>query len=269
MLTPGLVSVSFRALTPEEIIRLASQAGLRTIEWGGDVHVPEGKIQIAKEAGRLTREAGLSVSAYGSYYRLSGGDAATSFDRTLDSAVELGAPTIRVWAGGKGSVDSSPLERREIIEDALRIAEKAARAGITISLEYHGGTLTDTRDSVRSLLDELANPNIQFYWQPPVGESTEKCSERLIDVLPRMRNVHVFHWWPTHLDRLPLKAGEADWRVYIDIIRKSGRSAEFLLEFVAHDSPEQLLADAATLHSLLAEPASEAGNKSVSGGKPQ
>jgi 3-dehydroshikimate dehydratase len=251
MLTPGLVSITFRALTPDEIIRLVVQAGPQPIEWGGDIHVPEGNLERARQVGRSTRDAGLAVSAYGSYYRLGGVDKVASFERTLASAVELGAPTIRVWAGGKGSADALPQERGEIIEDALRISEKAARAGITISLEYHGGTLTDTQESVRSLLNELADPNIQFLWQPPTGESVEMCVDRLNDVLPRMRNVHVFQWWPTHRDRLPLIEGEACWRVYIDIVRKSGRSAEFLLEFVANESPEQFLADATSLRRLL------------------
>jgi len=251
MLTTGLVSITFRALSPDEIIRLAVKAGLSSIEWGGDVHVPAGNTQRAREVGQSTREAGLAVSAYGSYYRLNCDDKESAFERTLDSAVALGAPTIRVWAGPKGSADVLPQERGEIIDDALRISEKAARAGITISLEYHAGTLTDSRASVRSLLSELADPNIQFLWQPPAGEPVEMCSDRLRDVLPRLRNVHVFHWWPTARERLPLLEGEACWRAYIDIVRGSGRSAEFLLEFVANDSPEQLLADATSLHRLL------------------
>jgi sugar phosphate isomerase/epimerase len=252
MLIPGLVSVTFRSLSPEEIIRLMGQAGVQTVEWGGDIHVPAGDVDRAREVGRWTREAGLMVSAYGSYYRLGGGGKEEApFERVLASAVGLGAPTIRVWAGRKGSADYSPQERREVIDDALRVADMAGRAGITISLEYHGGTLTDSRASVRSLLDELSHPNIEFLWQPTNGEPMEACAERLLDVLPRLRNVHVFHWWPTAADRQPLIQGEARWRTYIDIVRQAGPSADFLLEFVANDSPGQFLADASTLRSWL------------------
>ncbi len=180
-----------------------------------------------------------------------GGPGAAPFEPVLASAKALGAPTIRVWAGRKGSAGISPQERREVIDDALRVAEWAASAEITISLEYHGGTLTDTRNSVRSLMDELAHPNIQFLWQPTNGEAVEPCAERLLDVLPRLRNVHVFHWGPTAADRRPLSEGEARWRAYIDIVRKAGKPVEFLLEFVVNDSTAQFLADAATLHRLL------------------
>jgi 3-dehydroshikimate dehydratase len=252
MLIPGLVSITFRSLSPEKIIPLAVQAGVQSIEWGGDAHVTAGDVNRAREVGRLTREAGLMVAAYGSYYRLGGGGNETApFERVLASAVALGAPTIRVWAGGKGSADCAPEERRAIIEDGLRVAEMAARSGITVCLEYHGGTLTDTSDSVRMLLDELNHPNIEFLWQPTNGEPVEACAMRLFDVLPRLRNVHVFHWWPTYHERHPLIDGEARWRTYIDIVRQSGRSVDFLLEFVVNDLPEQFLADAATLRRFL------------------
>jgi len=252
MLIPGLVSITFRSLSPQEIIRLVVQAGLESIEWGGDVHVPPGDIERAREVGRWTRNAGLMVSAYGSYYRLA--DArkeAAPFEHVLASAVGLGAPTIRVWAGGQGSAECSPDERHRIIDDGLRIADIAARSGITISLEYHGGTLTDTRESAHALLTELAHPNIDFLWQPTNGEPVEACASRLVDVLPRLRNVHVFHWWPSAAERHPLIEGADRWHTYIDIVRESKKPVDFLLEFVAHDSPEQFLEDAATLRLLL------------------
>jgi 3-dehydroshikimate dehydratase len=255
MLIPGLVSITFRSLTPEKIVPLVVQAGMQCIEWGGDVHVPPGDVDRAREVGRLTRDAGLMVSAYGSYYRLGGGGKdAEPFEHVLASAVALGAPTIRVWAGGKGSEDCSPEERRVVIDDGLRVAEMAARSGITVCLEYHGGTLTDTQVSVRELFVELTHPNLEFLWQPTNGEPLEACAARLFDVLPRLRNVHVFHWWPSYLDRHPLAEGEARWRTYIDIVRQSGRTVDFLLEFVVNDLPEQFLVDAATLHRLLQSP---------------
>jgi len=36
----GIVSVTFRNLSPERIISLVSEGGLSAVEWGGDVHVP-------------------------------------------------------------------------------------------------------------------------------------------------------------------------------------------------------------------------------------
>jgi sugar phosphate isomerase/epimerase len=256
MLIPGLVSITFRKLAPEEIIRLVANAGLQSIEWGGDIHVPPGDVARARDVGRLTRDAGLMVAAYGSYYRLGRRDPnMPTFEQVLASAKALGAPAIRVWAGTKGSSDCSSEERHDVIEDALRVAEIAGRSGIALSLEYHSGTLTDRRASVRSLMAELAHPNIDFLWQPTNGEPVEVCAASLLEVLPRLRNVHVFHWWPTERERQPLSAGENAWRTYIEIVRDTGRDADFLLEFVLNDSPAQFLTDAATLrHFLQAQP---------------
>jgi 3-dehydroshikimate dehydratase len=251
-LIPGLVSITFRSLDPQEIIRLVTQSGVQSIEWGGDIHVPPGNVTRARDVGRWTREAGLMIAAYGSYYRLADGRTeAVSFECVLASAVALGAPTIRVWAGSRGSADYSAVERRNVIDDALRIAEMAAPSGITISLEYHSGTLTDTRASVQALLLELAHPNIEFLWQPTNGEPIDACATRLLDVLPRLRNVHVFHWWPTAAERHPLIDGADRWQTYIEIVRESGRDVDFLLEFTMNDSQEQFLADALTLRHLL------------------
>src|SRR6185312_13188931 len=100
MISPGLVSITFRALTPAEVIALARQAGLRGIEWGGDIHVPHGNGARAREVKEMTAEAGLTVAAYGSYYRAGQADSSgLTFDAVLETALELGAPLIRVWAG--------------------------------------------------------------------------------------------------------------------------------------------------------------------------
>jgi len=253
MLTPGLVSITFRKLAPEEVIALCVKVGVQCIEWGGDVHVPPGDAARAREVGRLTREAGLEVAAYGSYYRL-GTNPPGTFEAVMTSAAALGAPTIRVWAGNKGARETEVDERCEIIADALRVADIAARQGITICLEYHANTLTDERESARALLGELAHPNIEFLWQPTNGASVDECAQRLLEMLPRMRNVHVFHWWPTAAERHPLADAEVAWRSYIEIVRESGRDADFLLEFVRNDDPQQFLSDAATLNKWLQAP---------------
>lgn len=59
MFLHGLCSVSFRALSPEQIVQLAQSAGLSCIEWGADVHVPPGDFQNAERIARLIRHFGL------------------------------------------------------------------------------------------------------------------------------------------------------------------------------------------------------------------
>jgi len=99
LFTAGLVSVTFRKLTPEHIVDLVAEAGLTGIEWGGDIHVPHGDLTAASRVRSFTEQAGLRTSAYGSYYRVGQNEPdENSFDRVLETAQALDAPTIRVWS---------------------------------------------------------------------------------------------------------------------------------------------------------------------------
>ena len=59
MLTLGLVSITYRKLTPAEIIPLVRDAGLSCIEWGSDIHVPQTDLANARRVGEMTRGAGF------------------------------------------------------------------------------------------------------------------------------------------------------------------------------------------------------------------
>ena len=140
MPTLGLVSVTYRKLTPAEIIPLVRDAGLSCIEWGSDIHVPQTDIENARRVGEMTREAGLTVSSYGSYYRLGAGQ---DFAPYLAAAVALGAPVIRIWAGTSGTANTTIATLRARVAEAKTVCRMAAEQGITVAFEYHHGTLTD------------------------------------------------------------------------------------------------------------------------------
>jgi len=258
MIRSGLVSITFRKLSPRAIIELVTRADLTGIEWGGDVHVSHGKISVAREVAQMTRDAGLLVAAYGSYYRVGVSEAdGLAFERVLESAITLGAPTVRVWAGNRGSADADEGYRAAVIEDARRIAVLAHAAGITVSFEYHRNTLTDTNASAHQLLEEVGHPNVRTYWQPPVAMSPAECLKGLDAASDYLSNAHVFQWAATSLtataDRRPLAEGAGVWRQYLERIAATDRAHFALLEFVRDDAPEQFLADARILSAWLAE----------------
>ncbi len=253
MIYPGLVSVTFRKLTPAEVAALVKQAGLKGIEWGGDVHVPHGDLARAREVRHLTLEHGLVTAAYGSYYRAGQGESTgPAFESVLETAVELGAPTIRVWPGGAASDSVDEEGRWKIINDLRRISAMAARVGISISTEFHGGTLTDTNESASKLLVEVDSANVFTCWQPHNGEATGECVAGLREVLPRVSNIHVFHWWPTAAERHPLADGTERWAQFWPLLKQVPGDRFALLEFVQGDAPEAFVRDAATLRQWLA-----------------
>lgn len=251
MISTGLVSITFRQLTPEAIISLVREAGLRGIEWGGDVHVPHGNLARAREVGELTREAGLEVAAYGSYFRAGHSEeAGLPFSQVLDSALELGAPVIRVWAGSAGSATVDNEARWRVVSDLRRIAEFAAKAGVRIATEFHGGTLTDTNESANQLLVEVDHANLYSYWQPLMGMTDEICLEAIGQLAPRLSHLHVYHW-DSPQERCLLVEGAERWQKFLQAADAIPGDRYAMLEFVKDDAPENFLGDAATLREWL------------------
>ncbi|MFC4855566.1 sugar phosphate isomerase/epimerase family protein [Actinophytocola glycyrrhizae] len=240
---PGLVSVTFRQLSPAEIVSLVVDAGLEAIEWGGDVHVPAGDFRTARDVRARCADNGIAIEAYGSYYRADG-----DFGPVLATALALGAPRIRVWAGTKGSAGQP--DRAAVVEDLRAVAALAGGEGVEVAVEYHADTLTDTLDSALALFEEV--PALKSYWQPPVGATVDDALAAVPALDPVA--VHVFSWTDDGT-RLPLAAREPLWRPVLAAL-PADRHA--LLEFVRADSPTTFLQDATTLHTWLKTPPQEA-----------
>ena len=250
---PGLVSITFRKLTPTEyLFDLVAQAQLTGIEWGGDVHVPHGDIATAHAVRRQTVNAGLQVAAYGSYYRVSHEETGP-FDAVLAAAVALEAPAIRVWAGRQGTEAADDAYWAAVIEDSRRIADLAAVEGIKIAYEFHGNTLTDTNDSAHLLLERVDHPNVRSYWQPPRHSAVDynliwdRCccpmagQHSCLSMAER-------EWGAGSA----CKVGQADWSTIFGPNCTGGWGAICtLMEFVQNDEPAAFLRDAAILKTWL------------------
>ncbi|KOV89012.1 sugar phosphate isomerase/epimerase [Nocardia sp. NRRL S-836] len=237
MLIPGVVSVTFRQLPVEEIGALALDCGLQAVEWGADVHVPPGDFAAARRA----LDTGLKVAAYGSYYRAGVTDRA-ELAAVLETAAELDAPYVRVWAGTSGSAECA--DRGAVVEALQHAVEHADAMGTRIALEYHRNTLTDTLDSTVRLLDEV--DGVVPYWQPSGGQDVFSAVHEVRTLEPV--TAHVFSWGPGGFtDRLPLSARRDLWKPVLGELARDGIERNALLEFVRDDSVEQFREDAKTL----------------------
>lgn len=247
MLTPGLVSVTFRPLSRSAVATLMKDCGLAAIEWGGDVHVPASDPEAIRDALRVSAEKKISIVSYGSYYcaDVSTEESTATFAAQLACTVALGAPNIRIWAGGKGSAEASADERKAFTEDVRHVCTMAAAQNRTVSLECHGNSLTDTCDSALRLFHDVAADNLRLYWQPNQYRDDAYNLSSVQRMLPYISNVHVFSW--SGKERYPLERHENLWRKYIEILQEDNVNRNLLLEFVCDDTPAQLHRDAETL----------------------
>ncbi|MCK5804817.1 MAG: sugar phosphate isomerase/epimerase [Lentisphaeria bacterium] len=248
--------MSFRHLSPAQIIDVCVQARVSGIEWGGDVHVPHGDLDCACHVRDLTTGAKLEVAAYGSYYRAGvSEEEGLTFSAVLESALALGTPTIRVWAGALGSEQADDSYRSHVQEDLLRIAYMSAEQGVSVATEYHQNTLTDTLESTLRMLEFCEPAEMKTYWQAPGGLDLETSLHDLRAVLPNLSNVHVQHWvdTPGGRRRCPLEDGQQRWSRYLDLVSTVTHDPWVLIEFVQNDDPEQFVRDAKSLHRFCSE----------------
>lgn len=243
MLTPGLISVTFRKHDKFKVAEIAKKAGLSEIEWGGDVHVPPMDLAAIDDAVAASLNNGISIASYGSYYRCNGDE--EEIKAQIETASRLGAKMIRVWAGKKWSCDATDDERKATTDNLRNVCKIASPYGITVCPEFHGATLTDHYDSALRLYNDVAEDNLRLYWQPNQFKDEEYNLASCRKIMPYCTNIHVFHWEGDNM--YPLSRGEMIWRKYIDIINSDGADHRMHMEFVCDGSEEQLYRDAELL----------------------
>ena len=254
------MSVTFRQYAYKNFIKHTKLTDLSCIEWGGDIHVPYDNPEKAADVKNEMTANNLITASYGSYYKLGQNNNSDVFSMILQTAKIISAPIIRVWGGIKNSQNLTAQEREDIIQDTLNIAQTAQNENITgtpvrISLEYHGGTITNTADSAVDFMKEVRNRdgnNVYLYWQPNQYVNFSENKLNLMKICPYLSNIHVFAW--DNEARLPLSEYKNIWREYINIIKNCtspDSRHDFLLEFVKDDSVEQFADDAKILIELL------------------
>ena len=253
MLYPGLVSITYRQLTPEQIITVCRETGLSAVEWGGDVHVPHGDLTTAAQVAKMTHAAGLSMPAYGTYYKAGsyGDGSRAEFDKILRTACALDTPALRLWAGTKNSEDITADERDSLIRELRDCADLAAEHGKIITFERHNGTLTNRAASAHAMIGEIGRGNVRTHWQPSQFLTHEENCEGLSLLLPYIDCVHVFAWEGKHSRRFPLAAHRDRWADYLSILKGAGQDISLLLEFTPNNDPQELKTEAETLLSWI------------------
>ena len=249
MLKAGLASVTLKTKTPEEVIRLVADSDISAIEWASHVHAHEGDVALCKQILTMTHDAGLEVSSYGSYFRLGTGTDIVPF---LESAAALETNQIRIWGGRESSCDLSPAQRKALVEESVAIAEKAASYNITLSLECHPNTVTDTLESQLLFLNEVNMPNFCTYWQADTALPMDARTTSLQSVYAsgKLTNLHLY-WYNAAHERRLLEEGKEQLTQWLSLFKNDSLPRYALIEFVKDNTDENFLRDAKTLASIV------------------
>ncbi len=240
----GLVSISFRSLSPREIVSLCRDCGLSVIEWGSDVHAPYDNAERLAEIVRLQEESGISCSSYGTYFRL-GVTPLEELPSYIAAAKTLGTRVLRIW-GGKKNYETLSVEEREIfLDEAKRAAEIADRAGVTLAFECHNNTFTNCIEGALTLMRTVDSPSLRMYWQPNQHRTADINCAYAEAIAPYVVNLHVFEW--KGKNRYPLRDGVALWREYLSYFKGD---ENLLLEFMPDDDPRSLPAEVNALKEI-------------------
>jgi len=240
-----LVSISFRKESPEAVIKAAKEAGLSCIEWGSDVHAPCDDEARLREIVALQEKYGISCCAYGTYFRL-GITPLEELPRYIRAAKLLGTDTLRLWAGKQSPWKLSAEDKEKLFENSKAAAKLAEQAGVTLCLECHMNTYTETAESALELLQAVNSPAFQMYWQPNQYRTAEENVANAKALRNYVNHIHVFHW--KGKDRLPLAEGTAEWKDYLAVLPVG----HLLLEFMPGDTLAELPIEAEALRRIIA-----------------
>lgn len=155
---PGLERPA-QPMTLEGMIALASTLGAKGLAIE-NCFFPEANEAWARRTGDLLAEAELApVWAWGHPRGLNSGrdrQALTDLIRHISIARALGAPVMRICAGGRATRPASWAEHRAMLLPMLREAATAAEDyGVTLALENHIDLLTP---EIIELMEEVASP---------------------------------------------------------------------------------------------------------------
>ena len=243
----GLVSISFRGHSPEELIHAAKAAGLGCIEWGSDIHAPCDNEENLRQIAAMQKAAGIACCSYGTYFKL-GQDDPTQLPSCIRAAKLLGTDILRLWCGTKGSQAYSPEELEALYRDCRAAAKLAEEAGVTLCMECHNNTVTDRKESALALMEAVASPAFRMYWQPNQKYSAEENLACAALLAPYVHHIHVFNWRDDGvLHRYPLADGVDIWKRYLE---KLPGEHDLLLEFMPDDRLESLPAEAEALKMI-------------------
>lgn len=243
----GMTSLTFRNRSVEEVVQYAKKAGVHGIEWGvSDGHMPLGNLEQAEKIKALSKENGIEIFSLGAYCHMENNN---ECDKVLETAIMLGAPVIRIWAGEKSPRDCDESHINRIVINSVYMAKQAKQHSIRLGFEYHQNTLTENAESAVALINRINMNNVGLYWQPNgMITPNENLKERNLVLPYSVGNMHI-HNYCVKNGYQPLSDIRENLYMYFDDIKK--QPYNIMIEFVKDSILENFIADVKVLRELL------------------
>ncbi len=163
---------TYHSYSLEEALDGIARAGFSSVELssvpGWTEHVrrdaDDAEIQRVKD---LLAQNGLSAVSLSGHSDLVSDEGVVEFRKALDLARKLGVSMITTSTGGHADTSGGSLEeqRAAFLERIGPLADEAARDGIEICLETHGGLLATGQIS-KALIEDIGRTNIGINYDP-------------------------------------------------------------------------------------------------------
>ena len=242
----GMVSVTFRNKDIPTVFEYAKTAGIEGIGWSvGENHILIGDTERTSLIKKLSVENSIEIFSLASYCYMYDFDECV---KTLETARELSAPVIRIWAGRKGSAVCSAEEYDLIVENTVKMARLAKVHSITLAFEYHPNTLTDSADGAVELIQRINCDNVGLYWQVRPDISFEENRTAFLKISPYLLgNIHLSNYDEATGYR-PLEEILPDLCGYF---KDADKEYNLMIEFVKGGTLNSLIADASTVRKVI------------------
>jgi sugar phosphate isomerase/epimerase len=160
----------------------------------------------------------------------------TLVQRWIDRAAELDAPVIRIFAGNVSKGTSEEQAVAWAIEGINAVLPYAAKKGIVLALENHGG-ITSTPEQIMKLVNAIDSPNFGVNLDTGNFHGSDPYAE-IAQLAPYAMNVQV----KTEIKRGGSRPNggrveEADLSRIVGILREARYSGYVVLEYEAGEDP--------------------------------
>ena len=224
-------------MTLEDFAETAAGMGLPAIEPTAYYFPETAPEYLARLKGKCTR-LGLDISSTAIGNNFCTSDPAklkeqmTYVKKWIEHTSFLGGKTCRIFAGGVDKGDTEEKAKARCIEAIQEACDYAAKFGVILALENHGGIVT-TIDQMLSVVKAVKHDWFGVNWDTGNFHSADPYAD-----LEKLAPYAVVVQIKTDIQRAGMKKEDADLKRLIDMLRTANFRGYVALEYEGSDDPK-------------------------------